>query len=37
MQNIILQAIIDGKRRAEANGEVDLNFYAIGGHAAMEL
>ena len=36
MQNIILQAIIDGKRRAEANGEVDLNFYAIGGHAAME-
>ena len=31
MQNIILQAIIDGKRRAEERGKVDLDFLAIGG------
>ena len=31
MQNIILQAIIDGKRRGKANGKVDLDFTAIGG------
>ena len=36
MQKIIKQAIMDGKRRAEAEGFIDLDFYVIGGYAHQD-
>ena len=37
MQNIIIQAIIEGKRSAEEDGYEDLDFYEIGaGHASWD-